>query len=177
MTMDLDWKQIVGTVAPALATALGGPLAGMATRAVAGAVLGDEDAQPEAVEAAILAGGPDVLVKLREADRAFAVRMRELDVDLERITAGDRDSARQRESRTGDTFTPRALAFLITCGFFGVLFWLLRFGKPDVGGDALLVMLGSLGTAWTGVINYFYGSNKNSAEKTSLSARATGVKS
>jgi hypothetical protein len=172
--MDLDWKQIVGTVAPTLATALGGPLAGMATRAVAGAVLGTEDAPDDAVQAAVLAGGPEVLVKLREADRNFAVRMRELDVDLERIAAGDRESARQRESRTSDSATPRWLAFLITVGFFGALFWLLVNGKPEQGGDALLVMLGSLGTAWSGVIAYYFGSTKSSSEKTALIARATG---
>jgi hypothetical protein len=174
--MDLDWKRVVGTVAPTLATALGGPLAGMATRAVAGAVLDRDDAAPEEVAAAVLAGGPEVLVKLREADNNFAVQLRQLDVDIERVAAGDRESARQRESRTGDTFTPRALAFLITAGFFGALFWLLVHGKPDQGGDALLVMLGSLGTAWSGVIGYFYGSTQTSAQKNELLARATGAK-
>lgn len=168
--MDLDWKQIVGTVAPTLATALGGPLAGMATRAVAGAVLGTEEAPPDDVAAAVVAGGPEVLAKLREADRAFSVRMRELDVDLDRIAAGDRESARQRESRTSDSTTPRVLALLITCGFFGALAWLLRYGKPDVGGDALLVMLGSLGTAWSGVVGYYFGSSASSHHKTSLLA-------
>ena len=28
--MDFDWKSVVGTVAPTIATALGGPLAGVA---------------------------------------------------------------------------------------------------------------------------------------------------
>ena len=31
----IDWKKIVGSVAPVIATALGGPLAGVATKAVA----------------------------------------------------------------------------------------------------------------------------------------------
>jgi hypothetical protein len=36
----MDWKKIVGAVAPTLATALGGPLAGMAAAAVSDALLG-----------------------------------------------------------------------------------------------------------------------------------------
>jgi len=42
--MSTTWKGIVGTVAPALATALGGPLAGVAVRAIAEKVLGKPEA-------------------------------------------------------------------------------------------------------------------------------------
>lgn len=40
--MSFDWKQLVGSVAPTIATALGGPLAGMATKAIASAIGCDE---------------------------------------------------------------------------------------------------------------------------------------
>ena len=51
------------------------------------------------------------------------------------------EGARRREVDAKDTATPRWLAF-------GILGWMLAMGKPAVGGDALLVMLGSLGTGW-----------------------------
>jgi len=51
--MAFNWKSILGTVAPGLATALGGPLAGMAVQAVSNAVLGKQDGSDDEIAAAI----------------------------------------------------------------------------------------------------------------------------
>lgn len=169
--MSFDWKKTLATVAPGLATALGGPLAGVATKALSDALLGRPDGSEEEVATALTAGGMDALAKIREAEAAFKVRMRELDIDLEKVHQADRANARQRESSTGDSWTPRILAFVVTIGFFGVLGFLLSWGKPEQGGDALLVMLGSLGTAWTAIVSYYYGSSAGSAEKTAILGR------
>jgi hypothetical protein len=165
------WKDIIGAVAPTLATALGGPLAGVAVSALSDKLLGKGDGTADEVGAAIVAGGPDALAKIKAADQAFAVQMRQLDVDVDRLHQADRASARDRESRAGDSWTPRLLALLVTAGFFGVLGWLLTAGKPETGGDALLVMLGGLGGAWTAIIAYYFGSSAGSQAKTELMAR------
>lgn len=166
--MDFDWKSVVRTVAPGLATALGGPLAGVAASALSDALLGRPDGSEADISQAMAVGGADALVKIKAAEQAFQVRMRELDIDLERIHQADRDGARKREAASGDTWTPRLLAIGITCGFFGVLSWLLAEGKPETGGDALLVMLGALGGAWASVVAYYFGSSAGSREKTAL---------
>ena len=156
---------LVKTVAPSIATAVGGPLAGMATRAISEALLGKPDAtEDELVEAAKNAT-PEQLLALKQAEQDFVVRMRELDVDLERIANEDRSSAREREVKTGD-WTPKALAAVVTCGFFGVLFWMIANGLPANGGEAMLVMLGTLGTAWGAIVSYYFGSSAGSREKT-----------
>lgn len=169
--MDVDWKKVVAAVAPGLATALGGPLAGVAVSALSEQLLGRPDGSEAEVATALRVGGSDALLKLKDAEQAFQTRMRELDIDLERLHQADRANARDREAKTGDVWTPRLLAFFVTAGFFGVLSFLLLVGKPADGGDALMVMLGALGGAWASVVAYFFGSSAGSAAKTDILAK------
>jgi hypothetical protein len=108
---------------------------------------------------------PDQLAAIKKIDADFKVQMKSLDIDLERSSAGDRDSARQMQRETKD-WVPKVLAIVITLGFFGILIWMLLKGMPQTGTEALLMMLGALGTAWTGVINFYYGSSAGSKAKT-----------
>lgn len=157
---------LVRTVAPSLASAVGGPLAGMAVRTISEALLGKPDGTEDELAQAAAKATPEQLLALKKAEQDFAVKMRELDIDLERIANADRDSARNREVKTRD-WTPRLLAGLITAGYFGALFYMLRNGLPQHGGsEAMLVMLGTLGTAWGGVVAYYFGSSAGSKEKT-----------
>ena len=104
-------------------------------------------------------------MKIKEAEIAFETRLAELGIDLEKIHQQDRASARDREAKTGDTWTPRILALGITAGFFATLGRMLIVGVPP-GHEALYIMLGSLGTAWAGVTAYYFGSSVGSKEKT-----------
>lgn len=162
--MKLDWKAILGTVAPTIATALGGPLAGVATKTLASKLLDRPDATEEEVQQAVLGADPQTLLRLKEVDAEFKKHMTDAGVKLEEIDASDRASARAREIALKDP-TPAYLAYAITVGFFGTLGYMLVEGKPASGGDALLVMLGSLGTAWAGVIAYYFGSSAGSRKK------------
>lgn len=72
-----------------------------------------------------------------------------------------------------DAVTPRAIALLVTLGFFGVIAAILWRGLPTEGGDALLVLLGALGGAFGTVISYYFGSSRGSERKTEMLARAT----
>jgi len=163
---------LVKTVAPSLATAVGGPLAGMATRAISDALLGKPDGTEDELIDAAAKATPEQLLALKKAEQDFAVRMRELEIDLQRIDAADRSSAREREVKTGD-WTPRVLAAAVTLGFFGVLGYMIAYGLPAQGGEALLVMLGTLGTAWGAIVSYYFGSSAGSKEKTEAMNRMT----
>ena len=157
---------LVRTVAPSIASAVGGPLAGMATKAISEALLGKPDGTEDELAQAAAKATPEQLLALKKAENDFALQMRELDIDLERIAGADRDSARNREIKTKD-WTPKILAGGITVGYFGVLFYMLTHGLPTTGGsEAMLVMLGTLGTAFGGVMAYYFGSSAGSKEKT-----------
>lgn len=163
-----DWKDIVGTVAPTLATALGGPLAGLAVGAI-GKIFGLDSATQEQVAQAISGASPDDLLKLKQAEIEFQQRMAELEVDLVRISAADRDSARQRQIQVRDTTLP-ILAMSVTGGFFGVLMFMMVQEVPSASKDVLNIMLGSLGTAWIQVMSYYFGSSQGSSKKDALLA-------
>jgi hypothetical protein len=156
---------LVKTVAPSIATAVGGPLAGMATKMISEALLGKPDGTEDELLQAAKNATPEQLLALKKAEQDFAIKMRELDIDLERISNEDRNSARNREIKTKD-ITPRFLAAAVTFGFFGVLSWMIANGLPANGGEAMLVMLGTLGTAWGAIISYYFGSSAGSREKT-----------
>ena len=67
---------------------------------------------------------------------------------------------------------PAILASITTVGFFGILI-LLFFNKVDPTNNALMIMLGSLGTAWTGVIGFYFGSSAGSQAKDQMLFHST----
>lgn len=111
-----------------------------------------------------------------EQQLQFDQRMAELqtqaELKLAELEAADRASARTRETAVKDR-TPAVLAYSITGGFFGVLSGMMFIEIPLTAKDVLYVMVGSLGTAWTGVIAYYFGSSAGSAAKHSLIEKLT----
>ena len=156
---------IIGAVAPTIATALGGPLAGMATKFVSNALFGHQDGTADDIQTALLNPSGDQLAALKKIDADFKTQMKSLDIDLERIAAGDRDSARQMQMAT-KSWLPETLAIMVTIGFFGIIAYIIKFGLPESGNEAVLLLLGSLGTAWGGVMAFYFGSSAGSQKKT-----------
>lgn len=166
-------KEVLGVVAPAIGTALGGPLGGVAARTVASVLLGKEDASEAEIASAIVNATPDQLLALKKADHDFRTRLKELDVDLERIAAEDRDSARKRQMEMRDRM-PGLLAAMVFTGFFGILGALLFVTVPEAASDPLNIMLGSLGTLVVQIAAYYFGSSSGSAAKQKMLDRVIG---
>lgn len=165
--------QLIRQVAPTIATALGGPLAGLATKTLSEALLGEPNGSPDEIAAALGSASPEQLAKLREIDANFRVTMKKLDIDLAQIDASDRADARKRQADTKDK-TPMVLAGVVCIGFFGTLVSLMFYGLPNRGQDALLIMLGALGAAFTAIINYYYGSSSGSRAKEAIIEQMAG---
>ena len=101
-------------------------------------------------------------------------KRQEHDIKLEEISAGDRANARDMRKATNSQ-VPAVLTMLITFGFFGVLGWML-YDTKSVESPPLLIMLGSLGTAWTGACAFWFGTTSGSATKNQLLANSTPLR-
>jgi len=172
--MDLlkQFGPLLGSIAPSIATALGGPLAGLGVKALSQALLGNEDGSEADVMAAMATASPEQMAAVKKIDADFKVQMKSLDIDLERIAVDDRKSARDMQKETRD-WIPRALAVSVTAGFFAILIYMLVYGLPTTGNEALLLLLGALQTAWGGIIAFYFGSSSGSQKKDAMIYNST----
>lgn len=146
-------------LAPAVATAVGGPLGGLAVTAIANKFGVADDI--EAVAKAI-AGDPEAATKLAELD------LRQFELEN-----ADRDSARHMQETALNQEDKFAKHFIYWFAWFWSVgsmayFFAITFGQvPASGKDFGNIILGFLlGTAVATIISFFYGSSKSSKDKT-----------
>jgi len=169
--MSFDWKSLVGSVAPTIATALGGPFAGMAVKALSNEVLGEGEAGSQADLESKLSKAmemdPEVMLRVKEAEIKFKTRLKELDIDLEKIHAQDRGSARKMAAST--TLAPQLVLATIYVLAFGMILYVVFTGKVALSTDQQVManyLLGILSAGLVQIMNFFYGSSAGSKEKT-----------
>lgn len=173
--MDLSWLK---TIAPTVATALGGPLAGIAVKVVADK-LGLPEAKLDRVIDTLtnggltseqLAGLKQAELELQRQENELEFKFAELEVQREKIASDDRASARMRESDNKDK-TNRVIAFAIIGGFLAMAVGVLS-GWAD-GVDSVLAgtVIGYLSAKAEQVCAYYFGSSAGSSIKTALLAR------
>ena len=165
--MVFTWLDTLRTVAPTLASLVGGPLAGTAVSAISSLLFGKPDVPADEIAQAMATANPETLAKLKQLDNDVAAHMKQLDIDLERIVAEDRSAARQREVARRD-WTPLTLALLSFFGFFATLGALVFIEVPPSGQAPLNIMLGGLSAIVASVSAYYFGSSAGSARKTEL---------
>ena len=161
----MEWlKQL----APLLGTALAGPLGGAAAAFLADK-LGVEEKTVEAVTDAIASSKltPDQVQSIKLAEIEFEKFLKQNQIDLEQIHAGDRKDARGMLTATHSK-VPAILSFMVTLGYFAILLGMM-FGWLKVSdSQALLLMLGSLSTAWGMVMAFWFGTTSGSQAKNQL---------
>jgi hypothetical protein len=178
----MDFTKILTTALPWIGAAATGnvpALIAMAAKEVGQALGVTVDATPGAIGNAVANATPEQLLALKEADQNFELQMKALGFanikDLEAIAAADRDSARKLQMAS-PSIVPAALSIIVTVGFLGVLICMMKGWLTTDSSDALLLMLGSLGTAWTSVMAFWFGTTRQSENKTTMLAAAPSVK-
>jgi hypothetical protein len=159
-------RDILKPFAPMLATAVGGPFAGLAVEAIGNALGVDQPTQDKiakALSTGSLTG--EQIVAVKSAEQAFTIRCRELDIDLAKLEVEDRKDARAMLTGTRAR-TPAYLSWLVVLGNFAVMAYLIRYGNPTGLDDVLLGrMLGTLDTAFGLVLAFWLGTSHSSRNK------------
>jgi hypothetical protein len=163
----MEW---LSQIAPGIATALGGPLAGLAVTAISKALGIDEKDVQNTIESGKLTS--DQLASIKQAEIELQKQANELGLDFEKLATDDRKSAREMQVAT-KSYIPAILAIGVTIGFFGILVGLMTDNVTK--SDALLLMLGSLGTAWTAIVSFYFGSSAHSEKQTDMLHRSTPI--
>jgi fructoselysine-6-P-deglycase FrlB-like protein len=175
---------VVKTLAPTIATVIGGPLAGGAVVALE-SVFGitpkpdaSTDDRQAALAAAISGATPEQLAAMRKADQDYALAMAQAGFKntetLASLSVQDRASARAMQI-SSKSMTAPFLAVFVTLGFFGCLGLMMFYPIQKEAHDALMLMLGALGASWSAVVAYYFGSSQSSDRKTELLAQSQPV--
>lgn len=157
--MGIEWKTILGAVAPRIAGAIGGPLAGTATKVISRVLLGKDDAEEAEIAAAMATATPEQLVALKNADKEFEVAMAQINAD-------DRADARLL-ARVKGMWPQICLSIVYIVGFFGVMGAMLSGAlqiEPTMS-DILKMLIGALTVGVTNIMQFWFGSSFGSKAK------------
>lgn len=162
---------VLKKLAPTVATAVGGPFGGMAV-AVLGDALGLKENE---VEDAILSGNPEVLMKVKESDQTFKVRMRELGIREHELHQRDRASAREMAAKLG-MWPQVVLSVIYTGGYFWMLYLLVsgQWAPPQGSQELVAGLVGVLTAGVVKVMDFWFGSSVGSKQKTQVMAAGGG---
>ena len=159
-------------IAPTIATCLGGPLAGLAVTALS-KLFG---VAPDQVQSMINDNklSADQIAAVQQEEIRFKEQTQALGLNFEQLAVEDRKSARDMQTTT-QSIIPPLLSILVTVGFFGILAYLMV-TPADTANTPLMIMLGSLGTAWTGIIAFYFGTSAGSQKKDAMLYNSTPAK-
>ena len=156
-------RQVLDTVAPVLATAVGGPFGAMAATIIQSALGTDDEA---IIEQKLANATPETLLALRQANQQFEVQMRELGIREDQLYLEDTANARLMARETGNT--PQVYltgGFLAIYAFLVAAFFVLDFELNDWQRGQLGILIGVITAAVGQIINFWFGTSKSSKVK------------
>lgn len=172
----MDWLKTIKNLAPTVAAALGGPLAGEAATALIGIVDGDSvyDVR-KTIDGGRLTG--EQIGQLRQLELQLQENERERGFKYADLAFKDRDSARQANVAGGTQRPLFWLSVLLLVLCLGTEVVLLVLGLP-VGTSELVVgrVLGLLDAIAMTVLAYWFGTSSSSALKTQMLNAARPIK-
>lgn len=166
-----DWKDVIGSVAPGLAGAFGGPLAAAAVKVIADKVLGRPDASQSEVIEALSSGAltGDQIVALKSAEQQFQIELERIEYAREAAAMADTASAREQtvalaETKSSIAWAAPVISTVIVSGFFAcvALLFIIERTWDERTANLLNVLFGALIPGFSQVCNYWLGSSAGS---------------
>ena len=170
----MDWLTTLKQLAPTVASALLGPLGGVAVAAV-GNLLGVSNATQDKIAEVIKSGQltTEQIGEIKKLEMQYKENEAERGFKYSELEFKDRDSARRREVDTKDN-TNKILAFTITGAFLAMVAATLL-GYAKVESVLAGTLVGYLSAKAEQVLAYYFGSSMGSKSKTDLLARAEAI--
>lgn len=166
--LDKVWDgilDVLSTVAPGIATCLGGPLAGAAVGAIVHALNLPEGTSADEIVSLVQKAAPETLAALKAAEQKFQSDMKALDIDLERVNAGDRADARKRQVELKD-HAPAIMGGGVLLLWACVQGYIVVNGLPPNLPEVVITgILRMIDAAAMGVIFYYFGSSNQNKPK------------
>jgi hypothetical protein len=174
--MSFNLKTALSSIAPTIATMLGGPLAGTAVTALESALGLAPGSGSDAVTAAVAQGmTPEQISAVRAADQHHLEVMGQQGIDVQKLNSdfelaqeaavtADRDSARKMQIASHSPM-PAVLTTVLTLGFFAVLIARMYKVLPNAGDPIVDQMIGTLLAVWAASVAYWVGTTRGSAQK------------
>lgn len=166
----MNFLDVVKSLAPTVASALGGPLAGAAVSALGG-ILGidspTQDKIKDAIESGQMTG--EQVAQLRALDMKYKAEEQERGFRYVELEFKDRDSARQANVQGGTQKSLFWLSLVLLVVSLGAEVAVLFLGYPHQVPEIVVGrVLGLLDSVAMLVLSYWYGSSHGSALKTDL---------
>jgi hypothetical protein len=162
--MSSNWKDTLAAIAPTLAAAIGGPLAGGAVKFLSGKLL-DEGANLKDLENFVTNASPEQLAEVKRSDNEFKLEMERLNVDLFALEVKGRENARVSHK---DHPMPMVICLLLTLLVALGAYGLMTIVVPEQNANIVFMLFGQIVTAWGSSIAYWVGTTKSSSDKTKL---------
>ena len=162
----MDWLK---TLTPTIATALGGPLAGMAVVAMSKAL----GCAPEDVQEVISSGKLDAaqVAAIQLAELELKKQAQAMNLDFAKLVAEDKKSAREMQIAT-KSWLPSVLAVLVVGGF-GTVTALKVMGFAVAADPTIQDLLTTLRDGVILVLSFYFGSSSGSQAKDQLLHQST----
>jgi hypothetical protein len=160
----MNWLDKLKDYAPDIAMAVlsgGATLPQLALKAVADAT-GQEVNNETQMAEVIKAASPEVMLKVKQSNNSFRIRMTELANELTATELGDVQHAREHNKHS---IMPELICGFLTISVvaFATTLFFIEIPKGNV--RLIDTLFGAFLTAWLGSVNYWVSSTRSSANK------------